>query len=340
MSLHTTKTHRSKCVAERDGRRCRLPLALASAALTAAAMAVPIPAGAAVRTNPPQTGNEIVDRPVRTTGCDQTPPYRVGASTVGHLISGGQERSYLIHLPDRYDVHRPTPLVLSFHGHKRTADYQERLTGMSELNAIVVYPQGLVGTDGETAWQGAPYSAPADDVLFTSDLLSLLQRQLCVDTRRVYAAGKSNGGGFVGVLACRLPQRIAAFAPVSGAFYPQGGDCEPTRPAPILDFHGTADTTIPYTGNPAKGLPSITDWLTAWAQRDGCRPRPVSRDEGDSVTVQRWRGCDSRSDLVHYRMNGLGHVWPSTVPNEDSQTPTAIDATPIIWRFFQRHPLA
>jgi polyhydroxybutyrate depolymerase len=202
-----------------------------------------------------------------------------------------------------------------------------------------VYPLGLIGTDGESAWQGAPYSADADDVLFTSDLLNRLQRDLCVDPWRIYAAGKSNGAGFVGVLACQLSGRIAAFAPVSGAFYPQGGACHPDRPAPILNVHGTADTTIPYDGEAERGLPSIPDWLAAWADRNDCSSRPTVRDEGDGVWVSNWRGCDRRGDLVHYRIEGLGHDWPSTHPNPDSDVPAVLDATPIIMRFFAQHPL-
>ncbi|WP_246271258.1 alpha/beta hydrolase family esterase [Amycolatopsis acididurans] len=225
--------------------------------------------------------------------------------------------------------------MLSFHGHGRTAEYQEQLSEFSGSDVIAVYPQGLTGTDGKSAWTGAPYSAPADDVLFTSDLLTSLQSRLCVDPARIYAAGKSNGGGFVGVLACRMAGRIAAFAPVSGAFYPQAGACHPAGTVALLDFHGTADTTIPYDGNPAKGLPSIPDWLAAWAERDHCAGRPVSYSPVRGVVVQRWPGCA----LVHYRVEGAGHVWPSTRPNNDSATPTVIDATPVILQFFRAHRL-
>jgi polyhydroxybutyrate depolymerase len=276
-----------------------------------------------------------IDHPVRTTGCRQTPPVPSGTTTTQHLVSGGITRDYTVHLPANYNPARHHPLVLSFHGHKRTSLYQEQLSGFSTLDTIAVYPQGLIGTDGESAWTGAPYSAAADDVLFTSDLLNKLQSQLCVDASRIYATGKSNGGGFVGVLACRMPDRIAAFAPVSGAFYPQGGACNPSRRAPILDFHGTADTTIPYTGNPDKGLPSIQDWMAAWAKRDRCFPWPLTYSPKPGVQVQQWIGCS----VVHYQIQGAGHVWPSTKPNNDSATPTVIDATPVIWNFFRTHRL-
>lgn len=36
-----------------------------------------------------------------------------------------------------------------------------------------------------------------DDIQFTLDMISDLQDNLCVDSKRIYAAGKSNGGGLV-----------------------------------------------------------------------------------------------------------------------------------------------
>lgn len=286
----------------------------------------------------PPAEARVLDAPTPSIGCGQAAPVQPDETVSRTVVSGGITREYLLHLPADYRPWRPTPLVLSFHGHRRTAAYQEKLSGFSDTRAIAVYPQGLVGTDGKTAWTGAPYSNPADDVLFTSDLLDQLQGELCVDPLRIYAAGKSNGGGFTGLLACRMSGRIAAFAPVSGAFYPQGGPCEPSRPAPILEFHGTADTAVRYDGNPAKGQPAIPNWLTDWANRNGCAPDPEVIDEGDGVQVSRWQDC--WADVAHYRIEGLGHVWPSTSPNPDSNTPAAIDATSLIMRFFDQHPLA
>jgi polyhydroxybutyrate depolymerase len=283
---------------------------------------------------PAAAAQSTVDAPQPTTGCGKA-VSEAGTTTVEHLRSGGVDREYRIHLPARYQPNRPYPLVLSYHGHGRTAEYQEELSEFSAADVIAVYPQGVTGTDGKSAWTGAPYSAPVDDVRFTADLISAVQHQTCVDPARIYAAGKSNGGGFVGVLACRMAGRIAAFAPVSGAFYPQGGACHPSRPVALLDFHGTADTTIPYQGNPAKGLPTIPDWLAGWAQRDRCFPYPITTSPVRDVAKQQWLGCS----LTHYRVAGAGHVWPSTHPNPDSDTPTAIDATPVILKFFRAHRL-
>ncbi len=304
----------------------------AAAAMTLVALgALTVPDARAAQNDAQRETNE----PVRTTGCRTAPAVTPGVTTVQEIRSGDLTRTYTVHLPESYNPRRAYPVVLSFHGHKRTSQWQEELSGFSALDTIAVYPQGLIGTDGESAWQGAPYSADADDVRFTGDVLDRLQREFCVDNRRIYAAGKSNGGGFVGVLACRLPGRIAAFAPVAGAYYPQSGPCEPSRPASTLAFHGTADPTIPYEGNAAKGLPSLPRWLADWAERDGCRPQARTSRPQPQVEVQRWTGCDKGSRLVHYRVDGAQHVWPSTTPNNDSATPTVIDATPVIWKFFR-----
>ena len=79
----------------------------------------------------------------------------------------------------------------------------------------------------------------------------------------------SNGGGFVGTLACdRLGSTLfAAYAMHSGAFYtdvsgPDNG-CAPARiPIPILEIHGGADKTVRYEGGQGDGGPEppITDW--------------------------------------------------------------------------------
>jgi poly(3-hydroxybutyrate) depolymerase len=134
---------------------------------------------------------------------------------------------------------------------------------------------------GTRQWQGDPDSSPSvNDIDFTLDIINSLQSTYCISPRNIYAAGKSNGGGFVNLLACdpKASSIIAAFAPVSGAYYLTKEEtspaCNPSRsPVPIIEFHGYQDETIPYLGGDNtrdNGItPPIPEWINEWATRDG-----------------------------------------------------------------------
>lgn len=186
----------------------------------------------------------------------------------------------------------------------------------------------------QKTWEGVP-DVETDDVGFTSSILDELEAQYCIDTDRVYATGKSQGGGLVGVLACDedMSQRIAAFAPVSGAYYVSdfGDTCEPeTVPlecfpgrdnVPVLVFHGLADDTIAYYGGPRRGgcLPSIPYWTRTWAERD---------DLGTENETSAVPGALDGSSAVRYEFGEGGqkglvtHIMDGTV-SRDEQTDLA-----------------
>jgi polyhydroxybutyrate depolymerase len=247
-----------------------------------------------------------VPAPVESAGCGQA-VQEPGKSTWHEISSGDRKREFLLHLPADYDGIRALPVVLAFHGHGRS-------------------------------WQGAPYAASGvDDVAFTAGLLDHLQSTLCVDTARVYATGFSNGGGFTALLACRMADRIAAVAPVAGAFYPATGEnCQPVRPVPMIEFHGTADSRIPYEGG-VRDLPAIPDWVAGWAERNGCKDRAADEQIGHDVTVSAWTGC---AEVRHVAIAGGGHTWPGAdSDNGVGATTQTIEAHEMIWNFVRGHHL-
>jgi polyhydroxybutyrate depolymerase len=277
-----------------------------------------------------------------TTGCGKRPPTPPGSSANEMLRSGGLLRYYRLHVPTGYRPTRYTPLVFSFHGHNSDMMAQERLTGFSTLanqqGFLVAYPQGTVGPDGETGWATGPRKDPTvNDVHFVSDLLTHLQSTLCVDPQRVYATGFSNGGAMTAMLACTMAGRMAAFASVSGSYYPLAGGCHPSRPAPIFEMHGTADTTVPYNGDAALRLPPIADWLADWAQRDGCASQPVPFFQLGNTTAERWSDCQGDAMIIHYRIEGGKHDWPQTISAPGSSL--KLSTTGLIWSFLQEHLL-
>lgn len=206
-------------------------------------------------------------------------------------------------------------------------------------------------------WQGVP-NITVNDVQFTADILDHVQEQYCIDPTRIFATGKSDGAGFCNVLACdkTMSSRIAAFAPVSGAFYVNTSSCAPdTVPIPcnpsrhdipFLEFHGGNDSTIHYQGGPRKQecLPSIPHFIQQWAARDGLSLHNVTTPIS-SNTVSYKYGSGVNFGLVEHVYDAvIGHDWPSTAPNADNQASghhiASFNATPIIMEFFKQHPLS
>ncbi|KAF8161786.1 hypothetical protein K438DRAFT_1618990, partial [Mycena galopus ATCC 62051] len=168
-------------------------------------------------------------------------------------------------------------------------------------------------------------------------ILDSLQTNLCIDLTRIYASGMSNGGGFVNLLACseETASKFAAFAIVSAALYSGThpfSECNPGRKIPLITFHGTADTTVPYDGrndtdNAEDDTPSIQEWRDAWVVRNGCdpnAPRNVS-DPYESVIETTWQ-CDNDTEtmVIGFEIEGGIHEWPSTVQTTFNATPEQI----------------
>ncbi|MGO1051250.1 alpha/beta hydrolase family esterase [Crossiella sp. CA198] len=303
---------------------------------TAVAAILPSVAGAAAGSEPP----------TRTTvpgGCGTPSPQSPGTSALHHLDSGGRDRTYQLHLPADYESTSDWPLILAYHGRGNTGAGTEEFSKLSTLPAVVVYPNGVIGTgEGDRqAWQGAPYAAPGvDDVAFTKDLLDSLKSTLCLDMRRVYATGKSNGSGFIGILACTMADRITAIAPIAGAFYPNGINCKPSRPVPVIDFHGTADVTIPYTGDEDRGLPPIQSWVKQWANRDKCTQTLPAQQIGSDVTVTGWTRCKDGVEVKHVAVTGGGHTWPGADSYSGGGVTTqTIEAHEVLWNFVRQYRL-
>src|SRR6185436_18970196 len=129
------------------------------------------------------------------------------------IVSSGVERTYLLHVPARYDPARPTALVLSFHGAGLWGVAQRDLSLWDEVaddeGFIVAYPSGLGGR-GLRVWHGDAGNRNARDNRFVSDLIDTLRARFNIDPTRIYANGLSNGGGMSFGLSCALSDRIAA----------------------------------------------------------------------------------------------------------------------------------
>ena len=132
---------------------------------------------------------------------------------------------------------------------------------------------------------------------------------------------------------------IAAIAPDSGA-YNFWRDCNPSRPVPVLAFHGLDDHIVPYAGGmPPAMEPPIEEWAAGWAARDGCEAKPVITMPEQTVTVRSWSSCRGGAEVMLYTLANHGHSWPGSLVMPKAITSQAVNANDLMWAFFSKHPM-
>ena len=228
-----------------------------------------------------------------------------GETTVS-FTGAGMDSTYIRHVPPTATAGEPLPMVLDLHGYSEPATVHVQQSGLATygdtMGFVTAIPQI---TRAGAAWDS---TVGSPDVQYIDELLDELEATVCVDTNRVYVAGLSNGAFMTSILACDLSDRIAAAAPVAGIQAPD--DCRPERPVPVVSFHGTADTFVPYTGglgssvaalpnadgtgtigsgppssDPVSTGPSVPERAATWAVRNGCAADPTETPVADDVTL-------------------------------------------------------
>ena len=267
------------------------------------------------------TGNELNLLTYSPNSCNEC-----STNEYFYLTHDGHERFYIVHLPDGYeDLNEDVPLILNLHAYSKYALYQQLMTGMeywSDMqNVITVYPEAIPGPGGVRAWNcginGNPdFPTPdVDDVGFISALIDTLVENYAIDPDRIYSCGISNGGFMSYKLACELNDKITAIGSVTGTFAESDADgCSIERFMPVMDFHGTYDTVVPYEG--AEGWMSVDETVAFWTGHNETDtyetyeyPDIVT---GDNSTVNRFTYTNSSNNVqvVQYQIVGGGHEWP------------------------------
>lgn len=250
-----------------------------------------------------------------------------GEDVYGGFTYDNMIRGYLLHIPPSYDGMTPMPLVINLHYYGGNGYYQSLASGMSPKadteGFLVVYPNAL----------GYPSSWKPSDVDFISVLIDTLGRTYNLDTSRIYATGYSNGGFMAHYLGCKLSQRIAAVAPVSGGFLTTNWEgLKPPRPVPSIHFHARDDEAVPYEGDAF--TPGVEDVIASWAQANGCDCGPDSLKNSEGALRQRWSSTLENTEVILWTTDDGGHTWPGA-----SGGSQAVSANDEMWKFFVMHPL-
>lgn len=227
--------------------------------------------------------------------------------TTETITSSGASRSFIVHLPPSGKLTGPLPVIFDFHPLGGTGASQKSASGWGTkcdtVGCIAVFPDSA--TNGGMGWnvgyccQGAQTNK-VDDVQFTRDMIKWLEANTCVDPKRIYASGCSNGGGMSYMLACKAADVIAAVAPVDfrcitgtepasasqlTATNNTACTCTLPRPISVTAFdEGQDNSIVPYNGGttavaancPPGGsckafvFPSAQVNVDTWAHFDMC----------------------------------------------------------------------
>jgi polyhydroxybutyrate depolymerase len=166
-------------------------------------------------------------------------------------------------------------------------------------------------------------------------MIQWLEANACVDRKRIYASGCSNGAGFAYKLACDAADVIAAVAPVdfrcvSGTAPASASSltatdntacvCTLPRPISVTAFEeGQDNSIVPYNGGqtpiPAEcppggscstfNFPSAKVNFGTWANFDTCTGSPTTNS--NNSICQTYTSCAGKTEVSLCTSNSSGH---------------------------------
>ena len=270
------------------------------------------------------------------------------------LLHGGLTRSYLVHMPQGRVANQPLPVMLAFHGGGGRAAGMRVMSRLNEaadrFGFLVVYPNGTGRMNLLTFNAGTCCGFAArnqvDDVGFVRALLADLPNHYQVDPKRIYATGLSNGAMLCYRLACELADKIAGIAPIAGGMGVDGP--MPSRPVPIIHFHGLKDRNVPFLGGVGENAIDrvahrpVSSAINFWIQANNCQAEPVESKQYPDYTLTRFEPAPGQkgAPIAVYALTEGGHNWPGGVDTTarlgTGRLIQSVDSDAIMWNFFEK----
>ena len=220
------------------------------------------------------------------------------AQTRKTITSEGQKREYLQYAPS--DLGSKRPLIISCHGMNQSAKYQwdalkDAKTLADKEKFVIVLPEGI-----NNGWD----ISGDRDINLIKDLIAQMKKDFDIDENRVYLSGFSMGGMLTYHAMNKIPDVIAAFAPISG--YPMWGfTYTGKRAIPVIHHHGTGDDVCVYS-NVQRNIDELV-------KKNKCSSTPtITQNYGgySHITRKEWGGGTDGVKVVLMELANKGH-WIS-----------------------------
>jgi poly(3-hydroxybutyrate) depolymerase len=234
-----------------------------------------------------------------------------------------QNRYYYIYRPDNLPQSVPVPAILLMDGSPPTLFHRKA----DQTGFIVVscsFSGNSTGTPG-TVWNNDnPRISGFEDYDYITEVINRVKASDNVND--VFTVGLSKGGHMSLAYACERPSMINAAASLDE--FMQLTLNIPSAPVPIIVFHGTSDTNVPYT--------MVKDTLDVWRAVNGLSTAtPVTTDESSPLIPGRvsqatWRGGTGGAQVAFVTIIGGSHTYPTP------GIQTGYDFTDGLWAFFSQ----
>ncbi|WP_433517914.1 cellulose binding domain-containing protein [Nonomuraea sp. CA-143628] len=296
------------------------------AALAVVVLAVLVAAGGpALSASLSTTTTDTVSALAPSTGCGKAPGLASGTRSIQ---TSGKNRSYILKIPDNYDMNHPYRLIFGLHWLGGTAtDVATGQTvqrdvwayyGLQRLannSTIFVAPQGF-----NNGWG----NSNGEDLTFVDDVVRQVEGALCVDTTQLFATGFSYGGAMSYAIACSRANVFRAVAVQSGGQL--SGCVGGTQPIAYMGIHGIRDNVLNISGGR-----SLRD---RFVRNNDCTAQNPPEPAQGSLThrVTTYSGCSAGHPVVWAAFDE-GHIAaPQDGAGGDSGSRTWVPAE--VWKFF------
>jgi polyhydroxybutyrate depolymerase len=264
--------------------------------------------------------------------CPATNSYKAGSNSV-MIMHGGRSRRFSVHVPSSVEAGSAVPLVLDFHGNGSGGSQQESSSGWrakaDSEGFVVAYPDGVGNGWNVGNCCGEALMNMVDDVGFTREIVKTISANLCIDSKRVFATGLSNGAGMAHRLACEAADVFAAIAAASADLVTD--PCTPARPISELSVRGTSDTAVAYeggnTGSTGWYSPGAKGTLMLWKGINGCSGEPDTSKEYCETYTQ----CEGGVEVTLCSLPNTGHIL--------YQNSLGFNVPDEAWAMFMRQPM-
>jgi polyhydroxybutyrate depolymerase len=223
---------------------------------------------------------------------------KTGSASGGTLTItvGGNTVNLIVRVPPSYVATEAHPFVMVFAPSSANASQNEQFTGLTpeaqKRGYIIAYADNSLFEQSQIN----------DEIKESAAAIPAVTAQWCVDPKRVYMTGYSNGGTITETIAMKQWATLAAIAPAAAGLKVsvfQNFGC-PSGPLPVMEMHSTGDLLFPIDAGFG------ADVAKQWATCDGCTPTPSAPDTDGCI---HYTGCSQGVAVDYCQTTGVHGMW-------------------------------